>query len=148
MVRRLSHWLLSATLFAAGVCSGQQRPVPITPDALRWASPPALPGVQGAWAVGSEDKAGPYVFRVKLASGARIPPHTHPDQRITTVLKGVLHVGFGETFEPDAMVAISAGGIYVAPAGVPHYLWARNGDAEYQESGQAPTGTRMLERRP
>jgi len=36
--------------------------------------------------------------------------------------------------------------MYVAPAGVPHYVWARDGEAAYQESGIGPSGTTLLNR--
>jgi hypothetical protein len=39
------------------------------------------------------------------------------------------------------MVALSPGAVYVVPADTPHYVWARDGDVEYQESGFGPTGT-------
>jgi quercetin dioxygenase-like cupin family protein len=91
------------------------------------------------------DSAG---IRMKLAAGARIPPHTHPDPRSSTVLAGTIWVGFGETFDEAALVAVPAGAVYVAPAGVPHYVWAKDGEAIYQESGVGPTATTPVERRP
>lgn len=121
-----------------------QAPAPIDPAEARWVSPPALPGVQGAWLLGAEGKQGMYHFRVKLAKGARIPPHTHPDERATTVLSGTILVGFGEAFDESKMVAVGPGSIYVAPANVPHYVWARDGEAVYQESGIGPTATVIL----
>lgn len=119
-------------------------PAVIGADGVKWASPPSLPGVEGAWFLGSQDKPGLYLFRVRLAAGARIPPHTHPDERSTTVMSGTILVGFGETFGESPMVAVPAGSIYVAPAGLPHYLWARDGAAVYQESGIGPSATNMI----
>ena len=116
-------------------------PVPVVPEALQWASPPGNPGVQGAWVVGAEARPGPYLFRVKLAAGARIPPHTHPDERSSTVLAGTLYVGFGASFDETKVVAVPTGAVYVAPAGVAHYVWAKDGAAVYQEAGAGPTGT-------
>jgi quercetin dioxygenase-like cupin family protein len=97
--------------------------------------------VQGAWVIGGEQTPGPYLLRVKVAAGGRMPPHSHPDVRNTTVLSGVLYVGFGATFEAAALVAVPTGAVYVAPANVPHFLWARDGDAVYQEAGVGPTTT-------
>lgn len=91
--------------------------------------------------VGAEQAPGLYALRVRLDAGARIPPHTHPDIRYSTVLKGTLYVGFGGAVDESAMVAVPAGAVYVAPADQPHYLWARDGAVEYQESGVGPTGT-------
>jgi quercetin dioxygenase-like cupin family protein len=81
------------------------------------------------------------VFRVRLAQGGKIPVHTHPDTRNSTVLSGTLYVGFGDTADETRVVAVPTGAVYVAPANVPHYLWARDGDVVYQEGGVGPTAT-------
>ena len=91
--------------------------------------------------IGAEKDSGSYLLRVRLARGAWIPPHTHPDERSSTVLSGTLYVGFGEVADEARLVAIPAGGVYVAPANMPHYLWAKDGDVIYQESGIGPTAT-------
>jgi quercetin dioxygenase-like cupin family protein len=138
--------LLVAAAFCT-VATGQSRaPAPILPDSIRWVSPPNISGLQAAWILGAEQKPGAYILRVKLAKGARIPPHTHPDERNTTVLAGTIYVGFGETFDEARVVAIPAGAVYVAPAKVPHYVWAKDGDTIYQEAGVGPTGTVFIMR--
>ena len=116
-------------------------PQPIHPDSLRWIKPPGFEGIEVAWVLGGEKMAGPYVLRVKLSPGARIAPHTHPDLRNTTVLKGTLYVGFGERLDEARLVAIPAGSVYVAPAGKPHFIWAKDGEVLYQENGVGPSGT-------
>jgi quercetin dioxygenase-like cupin family protein len=113
---------------------------------LRWFSPPGNPALQGAWVVGAEHAPGSYLLRVRLGGNGRILPHTHPDERMTTVLTGTLYVGFGNIFDESGMVAITAGGVYVAPANIPHYLWARDGEVIYQETGTGPTATQPLPR--
>ena len=121
-------------------------PAPISPDSVPWRGSPTAPGIQVGWFLGAQDKPGLYVFRIKLAAGARIPPHTHPDERNTTVLAGTIYVGFGETFDESKMVAVPTGAIYVAPANLPHYVWAKDGEAMYQESGIGPTATTVIKR--
>ena len=124
--------------------AGPPAPAPILPERLTWVSPPTLPALRGAWLVGSESQPGLYLLRVKLAAGGRIPPHTHPDDRWTTVLSGTVWVGFGATFEESRVVAIPTGAAYLAPARTPHFVWAQADDVEYQEMGQGPTGTVFL----
>jgi quercetin dioxygenase-like cupin family protein len=116
-------------------------PEVVLPTALTWTSPPNNPALQGAWVLGAEKKPGPYILRVKLAAGGKIAPHTHPDERNSTVLSGTVYVGFGKTFDAAKMVAIPPGGVYVAPANVPHFVWAKDGEVVYQEAGVAPTAT-------
>lgn len=128
----------------SGAVVGQTPPQPLRPEQAAWFSPPSVPALKAAWLVGSEQGTGPYLLRVRLAAGGRFPPHTHPDTRYTTVLSGTLYVGFGERVDETAVVAVPAGAIYEAPAGEPHWVWAKDGDVEYQESGVAPTATRPL----
>ena len=144
----VSTVLLAGSIAIAATAAHAQdsAPIPISPDSVKWTSSPIAKGLQGAWFVGGQDKPGIYAFRVKLAADGRIPPHTHPDERSSTVLAGTLYVGFGETFDESKMVAIPAGSMYVAPANVPHYLWAKDGDVTYQEAGVGPTATKPLKR--
>jgi quercetin dioxygenase-like cupin family protein len=115
-------------------------PAPVLPDSLSWFSPPGNPALRAAWVLGTEKEAAPYVLRVRLDQGGRIPVHTHPDTRNSTVLSGTLYVGFGDTADEAKMVAVPAGAVYVAPANMPHSLWAKEGDVVYQEAGVGPTG--------
>jgi quercetin dioxygenase-like cupin family protein len=132
--------------FPDPVVAQSNAPTPILADNLRWVSPPNNPALQGVWLLGAEQKPELYILRVKLAAGGRIPPHTHPDERNSTVLSGTIYVGFGETFDETKVVAIPAGAVYVAPANIPHYVWAKDGDAVYQEAGVGPTGTSFIKR--
>lgn len=120
------------------------RPDVILPEALHWQRPFGDDRLQAAWVQGSETASGPYLLRVRLASGARIPVHRHPDSRSTTVLSGRLWVGFGTEADDGRLVAVPAGAVYIAPAGMPHFIWARDGEVVYQEAGVGPTGTQLL----
>jgi len=138
--------LIVALVFSLASCAPTVRvpegsPVPVLPDQLRWFSPPGNAALQGAWVVGAEDARGPYTLRVKLAAGGRVPPHTHPDDRTSTVLAGTLYVAFGTTFDETKVVAVPTGAVYVAPANVPHSVWAKDGAVTYQEAGVGPTAT-------
>ena len=94
----------------ANLAAAQSRdPVALIPARFRWVSPPNNPALQAAWIIGSEEKRGPYILRVRLAAGGRIPPHTHPDERNSTVLAGTISVGFGEVFDEAKMVAMPTG---------------------------------------
>lgn len=135
---------LLLTALVSTVAAQSETPYPIDVSRLNWTSPPPVPGLQFAWVLGNEQNEGMYALRVKLEKGTKIPPHTHPDERNSTVLKGTLYVGFGERFDPARLVAVPEGSVYVAPARVPHYLYARDGDVEYQEAGVGPTGTKIL----
>jgi quercetin dioxygenase-like cupin family protein len=140
-MKRTILWIVSAIAVVAAIPAIALAPTPILPESLKWGGPPQIPELKATWVLGTEAAAGTYVLRVRLEKGGKIPVHTHPDERYSTVLSGTLYVGFGETFEEPSLVAVPTGGVYVAPAGVKHYLYAKDGDVEYQEGGIGPTAT-------
>jgi quercetin dioxygenase-like cupin family protein len=91
--------LFSCSLYWDLASAQSMDPVPLVPANFRWLGIPNNPALQFAWVLGGEQEPGPYILRVKLATGGRIPPHTHPDERNSTVLEGTLYVGFGENFD-------------------------------------------------
>lgn len=137
----LMLWGFSGAAFAQDAANLEVAPRPVLPESLHWTGMPNAPAIQGAWVVGSEQAMGAYVLRVRIAANGRIPPHAHPDTRSSTVLSGTLYVGFGGTFDESKLVAVPSGAVYVAPANVAHYIWAKDGNVEYQETGVGPTGT-------
>ena len=140
-MRKAAVVALLAGCALSSFAADEKIPQVILPTHLTWTGPPNNPALQGAWVLGAEQKPGPYILRVKLAAGGKIAPHTHPDERNSTVLSGTLYVGFGKTFDAAKVVAIPVGGVYVAPANTPHFIWAKDGEVVYQEVGVAPTGT-------
>ena len=145
-ITRLSAISFACSLPPLAAPAQIESPVPLIPERFPWLSLPNHPALQYAWLLGNEQKQGSYILRVRLAAGGRIPPHTHPDERMSTVLSGTIYVGFGKTFDESKAVAIPAGAVCVIPANVPHYLWAKEGDAIYQESGTGPTATSFITR--
>jgi quercetin dioxygenase-like cupin family protein len=114
------------------------------PDELHWVSPPWDAAVHAAWILGSEQATGPYLLRVRIEPGGKIPPHTHPDERYTTVLSGSLHVSFGPDFDSAPALVLPTGTVYVVPANQPHRIWAEDGEVVYQEAGHGSTATNFL----
>src|SRR5579864_3021842 len=60
---------------------------------IKWrAGPPSLPkGALMAVLEGDPTKEGPFVFRVKVPDGYKVPPHTHPKTERVTVLSGTFN---------------------------------------------------------
>ena len=133
--------LCALLLAPAAGTAADSVPTPLLPAQFAWVGLPNNPAVKGAWVIGSERGTGVYLLRVQLANGGRIAPHTHPDERNSTVLSGTLYVGFGAVFDASKVVAVPAGAVYAAPANVAHYVWAKDGDVTYQEVGIGPTAT-------
>ena len=68
------------------------------PADVKWQDGPAsLPkGAKIAVLEGDPTKEGPFVFRVKVPDGYRIPPHTHPKTERVTVISGTFNIGMGD----------------------------------------------------
>jgi len=105
---------------------------------------PFAPGAETAYLASDGKAPENYTIRVRLRTDAKIPPHTHPDARMITVLSGDLFIGAGAKFDPDNATAIRTGGFFVMPAGLVHWSWAKSGEVVYQETGTGPTATTMV----
>jgi quercetin dioxygenase-like cupin family protein len=116
------------------------------PDKLKWKEgPPSLPkGAMVAVLEGDPNKEGPFVFRVKVPDGYRIPPHTHPKPERVTVISGTFHLGMGDTFDAKKGDALPAGTYGTWPAGMKHYVWVK-GETVVQFHGDGPWEIRYLD---
>lgn len=87
---------------------------------------------------GDTAKAAPYTIRVRITKGGKILPHTHPDDRLITVVAGNLCYGFGSKFDEQACTLYPEGSHFRAPANLPHFGYGQE-EAIYQESGVGPS---------
>jgi quercetin dioxygenase-like cupin family protein len=100
--------------------------------------PPSLPkGAQIAVLEGDPTKEGPFVFRVKVPDGYRIPPHTHPKTERVTVIAGTFNIGMGEKFDQNATQEVPAGTYGFWEAGMKHFVWIK-GETIVQFHGMGP----------
>jgi quercetin dioxygenase-like cupin family protein len=132
---------LAAAVAAGAAGSGEfaMRIVFVTPGGLKWeAAPRMLPaGSQMAVVSGDPSKPGPYVFRVKMPAGYRIPAHHHPTTENVTVLSGSFYASVGEKLEEKNGFALEPGGFASFPANVNHYAWA-TAETVVQFHGEGP----------
>jgi quercetin dioxygenase-like cupin family protein len=102
--------------------------------------PSSLPmGGQAAVLYGDPSKAGPFVMRLKMPKGYRIPPHTHPKAEIVTVLSGTLNLGIGAGGDEKAARSLPAGSFAALETGTVHYAFA-NEETVVQINGEGPWG--------
>jgi hypothetical protein len=104
-----------------------------------WRANPTLPGVSSAVGVGNPAQPGLYAMFGRMERGARFPPHTHPDGRLTTVIYGTMYLGMGDVFDESNVVAYAQGSVVFTPANAAHYMWAKDGVVIMQEAGAGPT---------
>jgi hypothetical protein len=115
----------------------------LTPETVTWVDYPgdgAQFGIKEAFIYGDPTKPGLYVIRIKFPPGVMSSPHSHPETRIGTVIKGTWWTGTGEKYDPKSMTAVPVGGLMVHPAGKFHYDGARNEETIVQMMGVGPTG--------
>jgi len=110
-----------------------------SPSELEWKDgPPSLPkGAKFAVLEGDPSKKGPFVFRVKVPDGYRIPPHTHPKPERVTVISGTFHIGMGAKFDKDKARSLPPGTYGTWPAGMKHFVWVE-GETVVQFHGDGP----------
>jgi len=111
-------------------------------DKTEWkAGPPSLPpGAQMVVLEGDPTKPGPFVFRVKVPDGYRIPLHTHPKTERVTVLQGTFHIGMADSKEhmDDSQAKAMKTGTYgYWAAGMKHFVFVK-GETIAQFHGDGP----------
>lgn len=108
-------------------------------DTIEWKQgPPSLPpGAKMAVLEGDPSKEGPFVFRVKVPDGYRIPVHTHPKTERVTVISGTFNIGMGDKFDATKTKAMPAGTYGHWETGMKHFVWIK-GETVVQFHGIGP----------
>jgi quercetin dioxygenase-like cupin family protein len=133
------------TTLCADHPAGSKDAVMFFPGEIKWKeAPPSLPkGAMVAILEGDPSKEGPFVMRIKMPDGYRVPPHRHPKPERLTVISGTLQFGMGEKFDAKATKALTAGTYGQWPAGMKHFGWAK-GETIIQLHGTGPWGIEYL----
>jgi quercetin dioxygenase-like cupin family protein len=116
----------------------------VRPDEIAWQEVRKMPPLFRAMIHGDQDRPGSFTFRVRAAAGHRLLPHTHPDERVITVLEGTYWSAVGDQWDATKLIAFPAGSLYVVPAGLPHYSAVLEGETLFQESGTGPSRNDMV----
>jgi hypothetical protein len=137
--------LWSASPLAGDDHKGDMKAAIFSPDKLEWKDGPAsLPkGAKIAVLEGDPGKQGPFVFRVKVPDGYRIPPHTHPKPERVTVISGTFNIGMGDRFDAGKGKAMPAGTYGTWPAKMHHFVWVK-GETVIQFHGEGPWAINYL----
>ena len=126
---------------------GKKGIVGLTPDEVRWFTPPYYTdGRQRAQLIGDSSAGGAWIDRVKIPGGARVLAHTHAQDELVTVIEGTWYLGEGTKFDSAKLNGYPAGSFIVIPAGVPHFVAAKEGTAVVQLSGIGIFQTSYLEK--
>ena len=139
--------LAAVTLAMSRGFQNKKEIVALTPEQVRWFTPSYYKdGRQRAQLLGDSSQGGAWVDRVKIPAGGRVLAHTHPNDELVTVIEGTWYLGEGEKFDPTKLKGYLPGSFIVIPAGVPHFVAAKEGDVIVQLSGNGKFGTDYLEK--
>jgi quercetin dioxygenase-like cupin family protein len=151
-MNNLFEMLIMGMAYSAVICctvwaqDDVTKPIQFVPGDIKWTDNPALQqGGQIAVLVGKPAQAGLYTFRLKFPADFKVMPHSHPEERIYTVITGTFYIGLGDKFEPAKLKAFPAGSLYVVPANVSHFHWAKSGESVVQVSAVGPTATNYVD---
>ncbi len=109
-------------------------------SALSWIdfSPPGFPpGGKVSVLHGDPFSPGPFVLRLSLPDGYKIPLHWNPTGEYVTVLSGGMQLGMGNNIDVSAAQSYSPGDFVFIPARYAHWAQAR-GATVLQVSGNGP----------
>lgn len=112
----------------------------VRPDEIEWKPQPALPGgAQISMIHGNPEKEESYLFRLRVPPKISVMPHSHPEERIYTVISGVFFVGFGDKFNQDQLQRLLPGSLVFIPANAMHFQYSDTESYEVQVEGIGPT---------
>ena len=121
--------------------------VAITPSQVRWFTPPYYSdGRQRAHLLGDSNQEGAWIDRAKSPAGKRVLAHTHPQDELVTVIEGTWYLGEGTKFNLTNLKGYPAGSFIVIPAGVPHFVAAKEGTVIVQLNGNGKFHTDYVEK--
>ena len=140
--------IVAAVAWATSLAEQRKKEiVGLTPDKVRWFTPPYYnDGRQRAHLFGDSSEGGTWIDRVKIPSGARVLAHTHPQDELVTVIEGTWYLGEGEKFDAAKLREYPTGSFIVIPAGIPHFVAAKEGAVVVQLSGIGKFQTNYLEK--
>ena len=132
---------LGLLLAGTAIAFAQDMRPPINSDDVKWGPvPPNIAaGAQLAVISGDPSKEGPFVMRLKMPAGYKVPAHYHPQYENVTILTGEFHVGMGDKLDTDKGMLLRPGGYVEAPAKMHHYAWVTS-DTIVQLAGPGPFG--------
>ena len=118
---RLLLTLAGLISFAVPASIAQDAMKVVTADELVWKQDSLFKDAQSVKLLGDPTKAETIVMRVKFPPHFKIPPHTHRNVEVVTVLSGTLWNAMGDDLEKGVM--LKPGSLLVLPPNHIHRVW-------------------------
>ena len=147
----MKRLMLAVLVFAAITLTladtNKKEIIAFTPLQVRWFTPSYYTdGRQRAQLLGDSSQGGAWIDRVKIPAGKRVLAHTHPQDEPVTVIEGTWYLGEGTKFNSTKLKGYPAGSFIVIPAGVPHFVAAKDGTVIVQLNGNGKFHTDYVEK--
>src|SRR5258705_2783601 len=130
---------------------GQEGQLPLSPseiDAIATVNAGAgtsgVSRIQTRTLKGDASKSGIYTIQLTIPANVRIQAHTHPDDRVATVISGTWYIGYGAKFDESKLKPLTAESFYTEPPDVAHFAKTGNEPVVLQITGSGPTGTEYV----
>jgi uncharacterized RmlC-like cupin family protein len=101
-------------------------------------------GIETVVLKGDPDKGGLYTIMLRIPAHTRIQAHTHPDDRVATVVSGTWRIGYGDRFDAHALKALPPGSFYTEPPARAHFAETRDEAVILQITGVGPSGLQYV----
>ena len=147
MKRLILAVLVFAAITLTSADTSKKEIIAFTPQQVHWFTPSYYTdGRERAQLLGDSSQGGAWVDRAKIPAGKRVLAHTHPQDEQVTVIEGTWYLGEGTKFDPTNLKGYPAGSFLVIPAGVPHFVAAKEGTVIIQLSGNGKFHTDYVEK--
>lgn len=114
--------------------------VRVAPADIKWNPLPALPkGAQIAVLHGEPAKPGLFTLRIRLPANYKLPVHSHPDERVRTIISGTYYSGLGDKADPAKLIAFPVGTFSYVPQQLWQFAETRDEEVVFQITGMGPT---------
>jgi len=140
-----------AILVTLSALNAQDGRMTVRPEDVPWPSARAggtgtsgASGIETVVLKGDPTKAGLYTLMLRIAPNVRIQAHSHPDDRVATVVKGTWLFGYGEKFSEAALKPLGPGSVYTEPPNVAHFAMTKE-QVVLQISGVGPSSTKYVD---
>lgn len=101
-------------------------------------------GIQTRVLKGNPSQTGLYTIELTVPANTKIEAHTHPDDRVSTVISGIWYFGYGSHFDEKQIKDLPPGSFYTEPPNVAHFARTGKEPVVIQITGYGPTGTEYV----
>jgi pimeloyl-ACP methyl ester carboxylesterase/uncharacterized RmlC-like cupin family protein len=102
-------------------------------------------GIQTVVLKGDPNETGVYTIMLRVPAHTQIAAHSHPDDRVATVVSGTWHIGYGDKFDESKLKALPPGSFYTEPPGRNHFAETGDEPVEVQITGFGPSSTEYVD---